>query len=203
MGVETGAAAKDGLRDYYRAKIEEYELAVRDKTQNLRRLEAQRNELNNKGARRPGRAVWNGSLRSGRPARARRGERARRDASVHPRPRRIARGRSRARHVVSRPVRTSHARLGLPIPDAFFVFADAPPPLHGAVRMLREEIHHLQEPGSYVGEVVKVMAKTKVLVKVRDVRDDHARARLDLRALRPLARTHPCCSRCAHPLRFI
>ena len=86
MGVETGAAAKDGLRDYYRAKIEEYELAVRDKTQNLRRLEAQRNELNNKGARRPGRAVWNGSLRSGRPARARRGERARRDASVHPRP---------------------------------------------------------------------------------------------------------------------
>ena len=50
MGVETGAAAKDGLRDYYRAKIEEYELAVRDKTQNLRRLEAQRNELNNKGA---------------------------------------------------------------------------------------------------------------------------------------------------------
>ena len=42
--------------------------------------------------------------------------------------------------------------------------------------MLREEIHHLQEPGSYVGEVVKVMAKTKVLVKVRDVRDDRARA---------------------------
>jgi 26S proteasome regulatory subunit T6 len=31
---------------------------------------------------------------------------------------------------------------------------------------LREEIQHLQEPGSYVGEVVKVMAKTKVLVKV-------------------------------------
>ena len=35
-----------------------------------------------------------------------------------------------------------------------------------AVRALREEIQHLQEPGSYVGEVVKVMAKTKVLVKV-------------------------------------
>ena len=31
---------------------------------------------------------------------------------------------------------------------------------------MREEIQHLQEPGSYVGEVVKVMAKTKVLVKV-------------------------------------
>lgn len=34
------------------------------------------------------------------------------------------------------------------------------------VRMLREELQLLQEPGSYVGEVVKVMGKTKVLVKV-------------------------------------
>mmetsp|Transcript_12285 Transcript_12285/g.56875 ORF Transcript_12285/g.56875 Transcript_12285/m.56875 type:complete len:400 (-) Transcript_12285:55-1254(-) len=75
-------AGGDGLKSYYRAKIEEYEVAVRDKTQNLRRLEAQRNELNHK------------------------------------------------------------------------------------VRMLREEIQLLQEPGSYVGEVVKVMGKTKVLVKV-------------------------------------
>jgi hypothetical protein len=47
--VEQGTAAKDGLRGYYRAKIEEFELAVRDKTSNLRRLEAQRNELNQKG----------------------------------------------------------------------------------------------------------------------------------------------------------
>jgi hypothetical protein len=52
MGAESGTAAKDGLRSYYRTKIEEYEIAVRDKTQNLRRLEAQRNELNHKGARR-------------------------------------------------------------------------------------------------------------------------------------------------------
>jgi 26S proteasome regulatory subunit T6 len=52
MGVmEAGTAgAKDGLKSYYKAKIEEHELAVRDKTQNLRRLEAQRNELNTKGA---------------------------------------------------------------------------------------------------------------------------------------------------------
>ena len=35
-----------------------------------------------------------------------------------------------------------------------------------AVRMLREELQLLQEPGSYVGEVVKVMSKTKVLCKV-------------------------------------
>lgn len=32
--------------------------------------------------------------------------------------------------------------------------------------MLREELQLLQEPGSYVGEVVKAMGKTKVLVKV-------------------------------------
>ena len=36
-----------------------------------------------------------------------------------------------------------------------------------AVRLLREELQLLQEPGSYVGEVVKVMGKKKVLVKVR------------------------------------
>jgi len=71
-----------GLRAYYKAKIEQLEVALRDKTQNLRRLEAQRNELN------------------------------------------------------------------------------------GRVRSLREELHVLQEPGSYVGEVVKVMGKKKVLVKV-------------------------------------
>jgi len=34
------------------------------------------------------------------------------------------------------------------------------------VRMLREELHHLQEPGSYVGEVVKQMGQNKVLVKI-------------------------------------
>jgi 26S proteasome regulatory subunit T6 len=34
------------------------------------------------------------------------------------------------------------------------------------VRLLREELQLLQEPGSYVGEVVKVMGKTKVLCKV-------------------------------------
>ena len=35
-----------------------------------------------------------------------------------------------------------------------------------AVRLLREELQLLQEPGSYVGEVVKIMGKNKVLVKV-------------------------------------
>ena len=35
------------------------------------------------------------------------------------------------------------------------------------VRLLREELQLLHEPGSYVGEVVKVMGKSKVLVKVQ------------------------------------
>jgi 26S proteasome regulatory subunit T6 len=38
--------------------------------------------------------------------------------------------------------------------------------LNAHVRMLREELNHLQEPGSYVGEVVKPMGQNKVLVKI-------------------------------------
>merc|ERR1711959_164424 len=38
--------------------------------------------------------------------------------------------------------------------------------LNSRVRLLKEELQLLQEPGSYVGEVVKVMGKKKVLVKV-------------------------------------
>lgn len=38
--------------------------------------------------------------------------------------------------------------------------------LNAAVRMLREELYHLQEPGSYVGEVVKPMGQNKILVKI-------------------------------------
>ncbi|KAI9496073.1 26S protease regulatory subunit 8 [Zychaea mexicana] len=74
--------AQQGVKPYYQAKIEECELVINDKTQDLRRLEAQRNALNAK------------------------------------------------------------------------------------VRLLKEELQLLQEPGSYVGEVVKVMGKKKVLVKV-------------------------------------
>ncbi|GMH84382.1 hypothetical protein TL16_g09907, partial [Triparma laevis f. inornata] len=38
--------------------------------------------------------------------------------------------------------------------------------LNARVRLLREELYHLQEPGSYVGEVIKQMGMKKVLVKV-------------------------------------
>nr|GMC58760.1 26S protease regulatory subunit 8 homolog A [Ipomoea batatas] len=72
----------EGLKQYYMQHIHDLQLQVRQKSHNLNRLEAQRNELNSK------------------------------------------------------------------------------------VRMLKEELQLLQEPGSYVGEVVKVMGKSKVLVKV-------------------------------------
>eukprot|EP01117_Protostelium_nocturnum_P019840 TRINITY_DN869_c0_g1_i1.p1 TRINITY_DN869_c0_g1~~TRINITY_DN869_c0_g1_i1.p1 ORF type:complete len:396 (+),score=96.37 TRINITY_DN869_c0_g1_i1:143-1330(+) len=74
--------AKEGLASYYLQKIQESEVKLKEETENLRRLEAQRNELNSK------------------------------------------------------------------------------------VRLLREELQLLQEPGSHVGEVVKVMGKKKILVKV-------------------------------------
>ncbi|KAL5730460.1 26S proteasome regulatory subunit 8 A [Ranunculus cassubicifolius] len=38
--------------------------------------------------------------------------------------------------------------------------------LNSRVRMHKEEVKLLQEPGSYIGEVVKVMGKSKVLVKI-------------------------------------
>ncbi|ANB14938.1 proteasome regulatory particle base subunit RPT6 [Sugiyamaella lignohabitans] len=74
--------AESGVVPFFAQKIEETEFQINEKTQNLRRLEAQRNALNAK------------------------------------------------------------------------------------VRLLKEELQLLQEPGSYVGEVVKVMGKEKVLVKV-------------------------------------
>lgn len=59
MDAGMGGGAKEGLRAYYTAKIEEHELAVRSKTQNLARLQAQRNELNAKGALyAAGRSSW-------------------------------------------------------------------------------------------------------------------------------------------------
>ena len=36
-----------GLESYYKKKVEELELKIQEKKNNLRRLEAQRNEMNN------------------------------------------------------------------------------------------------------------------------------------------------------------
>ena len=95
------------------------QVVVSEKLQNLRRLEAQRNELNAKGQ-----------------SCARRG---------------VEREREREREYVSL-LRPWHHSCRVRV---------------CTVRMLREELQMLQEPGSYVGEVAKSMGKTKVLVKVR------------------------------------
>lgn len=93
---------KEGIKSYYQAKIEECEIIMNEKSQDLRRLEAQRNALNAKGKVK---------------------------------------------------IRKLHKQLDW---------------LEGLlVRLLKEELQLLQEPGSYVGEVVKVMGKKKVLVKVK------------------------------------
>ena len=89
-----------GINAYYQAKIEAAELTINHKTQNLRRLEAQRNALNARGER------------------------------------------------MCRLFRESCSQCL-------------------SVRLLREELQLLQEPGSYVGEIIKVMGKNKVLVKVQ------------------------------------
>lgn len=47
--MDVDVAKGDGFRTYYITKIEELQLIVADKSQNLRRLQAQRNELNAKG----------------------------------------------------------------------------------------------------------------------------------------------------------
>ena len=80
--MATAVTHESGVKPFFRQKIQDYEIQIAAKTQNLRRLEAQRNTLNSK------------------------------------------------------------------------------------VRSLKDELRLLQEPGSYVGEVVKVMGKKKVLVKV-------------------------------------
>ena len=46
---ETSVEKQGGIENYYRSKIAELEVQERDRTQNLRRLEAQRNDLNSKG----------------------------------------------------------------------------------------------------------------------------------------------------------
>lgn len=52
----------NGIRDYYLHKIQEAEQKIVDKTQNLRRLEAQRNSLNTRGKSHTlyiGKHLWN------------------------------------------------------------------------------------------------------------------------------------------------
>ena len=45
-------AKGQGIKSYYQAKIDSLEIVNQDRTRNLRRLAAQRNELNSQGRRR-------------------------------------------------------------------------------------------------------------------------------------------------------
>lgn len=47
--MDVDSSRGEGFRSYYITKIEELQLVVAEKSQNLRRLQAQRNELNAKG----------------------------------------------------------------------------------------------------------------------------------------------------------
>lgn len=49
MEIDGPGLKGEGFRPYYIQKIEELQLIVAEKSQNLRRLQAQRNELNAKG----------------------------------------------------------------------------------------------------------------------------------------------------------
>lgn len=49
MEVDNKLNNGEGFKQYYITKIEELQLIVSEKSQNLRRLQAQRNELNAKG----------------------------------------------------------------------------------------------------------------------------------------------------------
>lgn len=49
MEIDEKNAKGEGFKPYYIQKIEELQLIVAEKSQNLRRLQAQRNELNAKG----------------------------------------------------------------------------------------------------------------------------------------------------------
>lgn len=49
MEIDEKAMKGEGFKPYYITKIEELQLIVAEKSQNLRRLQAQRNELNAKG----------------------------------------------------------------------------------------------------------------------------------------------------------
>lgn len=49
--ADAATLPSEGLKNYYAAKIDEHQFVVTEKLQNLRRLEAQRNELNAKGKR--------------------------------------------------------------------------------------------------------------------------------------------------------
>lgn len=119
-------------------KLFSKQLIVNEKSQNLRRLQAQRNELNAKGTARLLSSSLPKALGLVLPAGL------------------VAPG-SVASHC-GKWCPPSWVRAWVPMAGADISIS--------AVRLLREELQLLQEQGSYVGEVVRAMDKKKVLVKV-------------------------------------
>lgn len=121
-----GKAIGEGLKAYYKAKIEELEIQARDKQLNLRRLEAQRNDLNTKGAARCAGCAAGAPTALGRCTFI---------IDAAPIPKLL--GSSKLS-----PSLCCSKLMTVPVL---------------AVRLLKEELQLLQEPGSYVGEVAKVL----------------------------------------------
>ncbi|KAI2478620.1 Proteasome regulatory particle protein [Pyrenophora tritici-repentis] len=65
------------------------------------------------------------------------------------------------------------------------------------VRLLREELGLLQQPGSYVGEVVKVMGTKKVLVKVHP-EGKYGEYHWYIPSPLLIRRSRRCCRQCRH-----
>ncbi|KAK8959303.1 hypothetical protein KSP40_PGU017510 [Platanthera guangdongensis] len=168
----------EGLRQYYLQHIHDLQLQVRQKSHNLNRLEAQRNDLNAKERKlghsclsptQASTVAWNGDGLI-----ERRGEADQETAEVEEsweaasRLTRVARPAalrfSGAGSDGSRVRQSRKASCQLNSPEE--APKEAQRGAKNSVRALREELQLLQEPGSYVGEVVKVMGKSKVLVKL-------------------------------------
>lgn len=133
----------EGLRQYYLQHIHELQLQVRQKTHNLNRLEAQRNELNSRGPLFISTLTLIWSFL---------------DFFLLTIPCSLGFCFSISCYTINE---LFVWFLIVELVSDFFEFWKIL-----TVRMLKEELQLLQEPGSYVGEVVKVMGKNKVLVKV-------------------------------------
>lgn len=147
-----------GLKSYYKGKIEELEMLIKDKSHNLRRLEAQRNELNTQGkhmssmitlstflclhAAFPGRHACAGGVQVLL-------------AELHPWLRTSATDATLWCASYTPSMHSSRLLCSSVLP---LLAASLTPTIFVAcaVRLLREELQLLQEPGSYVGEVIKV-----------------------------------------------
>ena len=153
---------KAGIRSYYLSKIDELQTQTQAKQHNLRRLEAQRNELNSRGPAHPSAPARSRAALPGTPLPPRVPPLLH---SLNP-----PSAPPAAHNISGRRTKLSLSTLT--------------PPSCVAVRLLREELQMLQEPGSYIGEVIKVMGKTKILVKVQ-AQCAHKTRRLTV-ALHPL-----------------